>query len=111
MDDTQLFGLDEHCITTIKTILKPWAHKIERVAIFGSRATGTYRDNSDIDLVVYGSQLSENDINRLWTLLNESNIPYKIDLNAYHLIEYPPFKSHIDTVNKTLFNSGELSRS
>lgn len=47
-------------------------------------------------------------LNRLWTWLNESNIPYKINLNAYHLVEYPPVKSHIDTVNKTLFNWGEL---
>lgn len=81
--------------------------KIDRVALFGSRATGKYRDNSDIDLVIYGD-IDEKIIDRLWTLLNESNLPYKVDLNAYHLIDYPPFKAHIDEFNKTLFTQSEL---
>lgn len=76
MNESNVFGLSEKCIMTLKAILMPWVDKIERVAVFGSRAVGKYRPNSDIDLVVYGN-LSEDDVNRLWTLLNDSNIPYK----------------------------------
>jgi len=100
-------GLSSKHLEMIKTILQPWGAQIDRVALFGSRATGQYRDNSDIDLVIYG-EIDDKSINRLWTLFNESSLPYKVDIIAYHLIEYPPFRSHIDEVNQTLFTRADL---
>lgn len=40
--------------------------KLEKIVLFGSRARGTHRPRSDIDLVVSGG-----DINRLWRCLTE----------------------------------------
>ncbi len=99
-------GLSHGHLEIIKKILKPWAHQINRVALFGSRATGKYRDNSDIDLVLYSNAddpLDTKIMDRIWTLFNESSLPYKVDINAYELITYPPFKHHIDEVNRVLF--------
>ena len=48
-------GLSDKELNIITRILKPYAAKISQVKIFGSRATGKYRKNSDIDLVIYGS--------------------------------------------------------
>lgn len=47
-------GLSERQVELLKAILQPYASKIERADLFGSRATGQYRPSSDIDLVLYG---------------------------------------------------------
>ena len=100
-------GLNKEQLSTIKNILKPWAGQIECVALFGSRATGKYRDNSDIDLVLYGN-IDEKTIDRLWTLFHDSDLPYKVDVAAYHLVDYSPFKRHMDEVKQILFTQREL---
>jgi predicted nucleotidyltransferase len=91
----------------IKEILQPFANQIDKVGLFGSRATGLYRNNSDIDMVIYGD-LKEDDVNRLWTLFDSSPLPIKVDIQAYSLITYPPLKKHIDEVMKPLFIKNDL---
>jgi len=91
----------------IKEILQPFVNKIDRVGLFGSRATGLYRENSDIDMVIYGD-LKEDDVNRLWTLFDASPLPMKVDIQAYSLIAYPPLKKHIDEVMQPLFMKEDL---
>ena len=100
-------GLSTRHLETIKRILAPYSCQINRVALFGSRATGNYRGNSDIDLVLYGD-LEEEWVDRLWTMFNESNLPFSVDVKGYELIKYGPLKSHIDQVGKLLFTQGEL---
>ncbi len=107
MNQTFDHGLSTPQLQTLKTILKQCPSVVEKVSVFGSRATATCKSYSDIDLVLYGS-ISEGDIDRLWTLFNESNLPYKVDINAYHLIHYPPLKRHIDQFSKVLFTQDEL---
>lgn len=91
----------------LKDILKPFVNKIDMVGLFGSRATGKYRENSDIDMVIYGD-LKEDDINRLWTLFDTSLLPIKVDVQAYSLITYTPLKKHIDMVMQPLFLKEDL---
>ncbi len=100
-------GLTIYQINIIKRILHPFANKIHSVGLFGSRAKGTYRENSDIDMVIYGS-LNEEDVDRIWTLFDASDLPVRVDLNVYHLIAYPPLKRHIDAVVQPLFSQQEL---
>lgn len=87
----------------LKDILRPFAQKIDKVGLFGSRATGLHRENSDIDLVIYGN-LTEEDARRLWTLFDASVLAVKVDVHVYSLITYAPLKEHIDAVVKPLFS-------
>ena len=100
-------GLSPRHLKTIRGILAPFASRITHVSLFGSRAMGNYRVNSDIDLVLYGD-LEEASINRLWTLFDESSLPFAVDVKGYGLIEYAPLKEHIDRVGKVLFTQREL---
>ena len=100
-------GLSHRQTETLRRILARHADNIERVDIFGSRAKGTHRPNSDLDLVIHGS-LTESQIDRLWTLFQESNLPFSVDVKSYHLTRYAPLKAHMDTVRKTLFTHEEL---
>ena len=94
-------GLSEHQVRLIKNVLERFAPAVESVSVFGSRATGTYKSYSDIDLVLYGD-LNEETIDRLWTCFAESSLPYKVDVTAYNLLTHPPLKEHIDRVAKSL---------
>lgn len=108
MQTTVDHGLIPSQVQKIKSIVSPPAPEAERVALFGSRANGTYKNHSDIDLVIYGD-VDRVAINRLFTLFLESNMPYKVDVTAYKLVNYPPLKQHIDDHNKTLFTQMELN--
>ena len=46
-------GLQQNQLELIKNICKNFASHIDKVSFFGSRATGAYKDYSDIDIVLY----------------------------------------------------------
>ncbi|MEQ1890466.1 MAG: nucleotidyltransferase domain-containing protein [Alphaproteobacteria bacterium] len=104
--------MPEHRLTalqlqTVRGVLAPYASVIERACLFGSRATGTARPNSDIDLVLYGP-LSETVVSRIWTLFDESSLAVKVDVIGYDLIDNPALKSHIDAAGQPLFTQADL---
>lgn len=88
-------------------ILSPYAASIEKVSVFGSRATGLARPNSDIDLVLFGT-IQEHEIDRLWTLFDDSGLSVSVDILAYSDDLYPPLKRHIDATARTLFTRADL---
>ena len=45
-------GISEAALKTIRTVLATCSDEITQVDLFGSRAVGRHRRNSDIDLVV-----------------------------------------------------------
>lgn len=100
-------GLTAKQLLTIKRILAPYADAITRVDLFGSRATGACRPDSDIDLVLHG-QLGEKAVDRLWTLFHESNLPVTVDVMSYDLTTYQPLKAHMDEVRQPLFTRLDL---
>ena len=93
-----MFGLDDRTIQSIRSIFKK--HKgIKEVKVFGSRALGTHRANSDIDLALFG-QIDWELTRRVQSQLDVLSTPYKFDVISYSLIEHPPLKEHIDRVGK-----------
>lgn len=74
--------LEEPHLKNLKTII---AQQVDTTAwqpvIFGSRATGKAHRFSDIDLGFLGSQPLPSAIQtRLWDALDESDIPYVVDI-------------------------------
>ncbi len=100
-------GLSRSQLQKIKSIINQGAPGAERVALFGSRADGTRKSHSDIDLVIYGN-VDEAAVRRLYTLFLESSLPYKVDVTAWQTISYRPLKERIEDCNKTLFTKDEL---
>ncbi len=86
----------------VRGVLAPFAERIERVGVFGSRALGNARPQSDIDLVLWGD-LDDATLARLWTLFDESGLAVSVDVVAYGPELPPPFRRHIDRVAKPLF--------
>ena len=66
------------------------AHLPERAEtwVFGSRATGRARWNSDLDLVIdAGRRLTLDEIAELVEAFSDSDLPYKVDLVDWHDID------------------------
>ncbi len=97
-------GLSPRQLATVRRILEPWTDRITAVEVFGSRATGAYRPNSDLDLLLHGD-LDQRTIDRLWTLFHESNLPFAVDVSSYDLISHQPLREHVDRVRRPLFES------
>ena len=100
-------GLSDRELDILRNVLKLYHPKIERVGIFGSRANGKFKPYSDIDLVLFGN-LQEQDVARIYTLLDDSSLGLSIDVLSYLHITYPPLKRHIDENTKQLFSSSEI---
>jgi uncharacterized protein len=91
----------------IADVLRPYALFINTVGIFGSRAMGNSRPSSDIDMVLYGI-LDDSQIERIWTLFDNSPMAVTVDVLDYRTINHPPLKRHIDAVMKPLFQKTDL---
>lgn len=85
-------GLDDKTLKIIKEIMGKY--EIEKKLIFGSRAKGDYRYNSDIDIVIFGN-IDRRDFNRLLDELLESDCIYKIDLVHFEKISNEDLKNDI----------------
>lgn len=73
-------GLSSRDIDEILLFAKRFP-EIENIILFGSRAKGTYKPGSDIDLALSGALVSYSIINELAYLLNEeSTLPYYFDV-------------------------------
>ncbi len=96
------FGISEK---SFKLILKTLNEhpEIEKAIIFGSRAIGNYKTGSDIDLALYGENLTRTIVDEVNSELNERlPIPYFIDVINYAEIKNKDLKEHIDSVGKVV---------
>ena len=72
-------GLSPVELARICTILQTVAG-VNKAVLFGSRAMGLARANSDVDLMLYGDNLKLCDIMQIHSLLEETELPYQFDL-------------------------------
>jgi len=69
--------------------------RVERAVLFGSRAMGTFTETSDIDIVLFGNDLTLTDQASLAGALAELSIPQRVDILVYHRIENEALREHI----------------
>ncbi|MCI8760807.1 MAG: nucleotidyltransferase domain-containing protein [Clostridia bacterium] len=81
----QKFGLDEKIISDIIEILKKY-EEVESAKIYGSRARGDYRKSSDIDIALFGDNLTFSIHTNIFYEIDNLYLPYKIDLINFNSI-------------------------
>ncbi len=80
--------------------------KVEKAALFGSRAKNSYREGSDIDIALFGETLTFDDMLEMNIRLEELDILQKIDIVHFETIDNPDFIDHIQRIGITIYSKG-----
>jgi predicted nucleotidyltransferase len=97
-------------MNTITAIFRKYPG-IQYVKLYGSRAKGNYRPGSDIDITIFGdASFGRTELGNVWNDLDDSDIPYFVDISIYDQLNNPELKAHIDRVGKTIYTApGEFT--
>lgn len=102
------YGLDDNVIERIHGVFSRWP-AVEQVILYGSRAKGTYRAGSDIDLTIVGDALTQSHLLKIANELDDLSLPYKIDLSLLRQIEDQALLDHIRRVGVVFYeNLGDI---
>jgi len=96
-------GLSQSVIDQIRTVLGA-CPALERALLYGSRAKGTYRHGSDIDLALEGRQLDDTQILALENQLDDLLLPYHIDLSHLATIQNEALLEHIRREGRVFYS-------
>lgn len=96
------FGLSESTCATARAILERYP-AIAKAVIYGSRAKGNYKPGSDIDLTLIGDALDFKVLSSVASALDESDIPYTVDLSCFDRIDNPALREHIERVGVVFY--------
>jgi len=97
------YGLSDRDLALIVDAAKAFP-EISRLILFGSRAKGSYKPGSDVDLAVKGDAVDYDTAVRLGEVLNEETpLPYFFDVLHYEGIREPRLLAHIDRVGVVIY--------
>lgn len=91
----------------LRKTLADFVPPIERVDAYGSRANGTARPGSDIDLVLAGP-IDWAKLSRIRGAIEESYLSIFADVAAYDLMEEGGFRDQVLKTARPLFDRAEL---
>jgi predicted nucleotidyltransferase len=96
-----LWGLDARARCLLGGVLEQHA-RVHEARVFGSRALGTHRPESDVDIALYGD-VDDGLAARIAGELDELPLPYAFDVRAYPCLKHEPLRGHIDRVGEVIF--------
>ncbi|MBI2422160.1 MAG: nucleotidyltransferase domain-containing protein [Candidatus Hydrogenedentes bacterium] len=100
------FGLPDATLSTVRRILNDHP-AVEKAILYDSRAKGTYRPASDIDLTLYGEVLDLGVLASIAAQLEESSIPYQVDLSLWDALDHEGLREHIARVGVVFYERAE----
>lgn len=103
-------GLNNSDIEKIRNVFALYS-EVEKVILHGSRAKGTYKPASDIDLTLVGAKLDLSIQQKIESELDDLMLPYKFDISIYHQISNKELIEHIERVGKVFFDRCKSFRS
>ena len=88
--------LQAHELELVREVLRKHP-EVTSAKIFGSRAKGTHRPSSDVDLVLWG-EMDALRAEAIAAELDELPLPYQYDVLLYTSIQSQPLRDHIERV-------------
>ena len=97
------YGLAEKQLEEIIDILSQYS-EIEKAILFGSRAKGTYRPGSDVDIVLIGKKVDFSLAAKIKSHLEDDTyLPYFFDIVSYNTITSKELKEHLKIHGKIIY--------
>ena len=104
---TLYYGLKEATIEKIRGVFSHYP-QVEEAVLYGSRAKGTYKNGSDIDLTLHGdADLTRGTLYRIMDDLDDLLLPYTIDLSIFSTISDTAVVEHIQRVGVTFYQKAD----
>ncbi len=101
------FGLKECVVERICAVLAKYP-QVQKAVLYGSRAKGTFKNGSDIDLTLSGGEdLTLHVLYRIADELDDLLLPYTFDLSVLSHIRDPEVLEHIQRVGVTFYERAE----
>ena len=95
-------GLSLETVSRISGVLAQFP-EVEKAVLFGSRAKGTYKRGSDIDLSLVGKALDWRVVGKIYDALDDLLLPYRFSLIRFDENTDPEVAAHIARVGVSLF--------
>ena len=96
------FGLRREIIERINEVFAKYP-QIEQAILYGSRAKGSFKNGSDIDLTLKGYGLNLSLINGILLELDDLMLPYTFDISVFSRISNVGLVEHIKRVGKVFY--------
>ncbi|KJS81346.1 MAG: DNA polymerase III subunit beta [Peptococcaceae bacterium BICA1-8] len=98
------FGLSKLDLDYIVMAIRKFP-EIEKAVIFGSRAKGSNKPGSDVDIAIYGDNITFNTVSALHAMLEENGpLPYLFDVVDYTHLSHKELKEHINRVGEVIYS-------
>jgi len=78
---------------------------VDKVILYGSRAKGTQKPYSDIDITILGDNLNLSVLQKIEIELDDLLLPYRFDVSLYNSIDNNDLVEHIKRVGKTIYKN------
>ncbi|MFQ5587740.1 MAG: Mov34/MPN/PAD-1 family protein [Nitrospiria bacterium] len=98
------FGLKDKTIKKIRGVLSQYP-EVEKTVLYGSRATGNFKNGSDIDLTFHGAGLTLSIVHKIDNDLDDLLLPYTFDLSIFGQIGDPGLIDHIKRVGVVFYET------
>ena len=95
------YGLSDETIERICGVLARHP-SVEKAVLYGSRAKGTFKPGSDIDLSLHGATITLSEMGDIDSELDDLLLPYTFDLLIFDTLDHVNLKEHIERVG-TIF--------
>ena len=96
------YGLSDTTIEKINAVFASFP-AVNKVVLYGSRAKGSYKPGSDIDLTMHGAGLTSGLCGTMADKLDELLLPYMIDLSVFAELKHPELEAHIQRVGVVFY--------
>ena len=97
------YGLSNDTVERIRAVFARYP-EVQQAILYGSRAMGTQRDGSDIDLTLTGDDLDFKTLIRLEIDLDDLMLPYRFDLSIRRQIDNDALLDHIERVGVVFYD-------
>jgi len=101
------FGLTESNFQSIVRVLSNHS-SIDKAILFGSRAKGTNKLNSDIDIVLVGDSITLTEKFKIDQEFDDLMLPYQFDTLLMHTITNLDLLEHIESVGQIIYKNSEI---
>lgn len=95
------FGLSDSHLQALQQTITRFG-EVEQALIYGSRAMGTHKRFSDIDIALVGRDISEKMLYELDEAIDDLLLPYEVDLTPVQGISNSALIAHIERVGQVL---------